>query len=317
MNHSAATYHLRISSRAHAVGVCGGLVRGYTVQLSSDISLQNRTNFRSNSTGKERDEETGYGYFGARYMDHELMTMWLSVDPMADKYPSISPYAYCAWNPVKLIDPDGRDVEIVKDDENKTVTIKANFYYNTENLGSEKETFLSGFKNALNSWEDDIRIALKDGTLGASDYQVDFEFNYIDCDNPMDKARKDQIGNSLTNDPEYFDNTAIVSGNEHFKANLPLHSRAGCSECYDNAFYGTSIGMQGDVKHEIGHMFGLFDRYPEASHPAPTIQNDLMDRNASSRNNAVEPFKRVWRSAKLDVNGTKSVLINKRNRETW
>ena len=60
-------------------------------------------------TGKERDEETGYGYFGARYMDHELMTMWLSVDPMADKYPSISPYAYCAWNPVKLIDPDGMD----------------------------------------------------------------------------------------------------------------------------------------------------------------------------------------------------------------
>ena len=60
-------------------------------------------------TGKERDEETGYGYFGARYMDHELMTMWLSVDPMADKYPSISPYAYCVWNPVKLVDSDGED----------------------------------------------------------------------------------------------------------------------------------------------------------------------------------------------------------------
>lgn len=60
-------------------------------------------------TGKERDEGTGYGYFGARYMDHELMTMWLSVDPMADKYPSISPYAYCAWNPIKIMDPDGMD----------------------------------------------------------------------------------------------------------------------------------------------------------------------------------------------------------------
>ena len=59
---------------------------------------------------EQRDEETGYGYFGARYMDHELMTMWLSVDPMADKYPSISPYAYCAWNPVKLVDPDGREI---------------------------------------------------------------------------------------------------------------------------------------------------------------------------------------------------------------
>ena len=62
-------------------------------------------------TGKERDEETGYGYFGARYMDHELTTTWLSVDPMADKYPSISPYAYCAWNPVKLVDPDGRIID--------------------------------------------------------------------------------------------------------------------------------------------------------------------------------------------------------------
>ena len=61
-------------------------------------------------TGREKDEETGYGYFGARYMDHELMTMWLSVDPMADKYPSISPYAYCAWNPVKLVGPDGRKI---------------------------------------------------------------------------------------------------------------------------------------------------------------------------------------------------------------
>lgn len=64
-------------------------------------------------TGKERDKETGYGYFSARYMDHELMTMWLSVDPLSDKYPSISPYAYCAWNPVKLVDPDGRDFVIV------------------------------------------------------------------------------------------------------------------------------------------------------------------------------------------------------------
>ena len=67
--------------------------------------IQNLSTF----TGKERDVETGYGYFGARYMDHELMTMWLSVDPMADKYPGISPYAYCAWNPIRLVDPDGRE----------------------------------------------------------------------------------------------------------------------------------------------------------------------------------------------------------------
>lgn len=60
-------------------------------------------------TGKEQDSETGYGYFGARYYDSEALTGWLSVDPMSDKYPSMSPYNYCAWNPMKLVDPDGRD----------------------------------------------------------------------------------------------------------------------------------------------------------------------------------------------------------------
>ena len=31
------------------------------------------------------------------------------MDPMSDKYPSLSPYNYCAWNPMKLVDPDGMD----------------------------------------------------------------------------------------------------------------------------------------------------------------------------------------------------------------
>ncbi len=66
--------------------------------------------FTSSSTGKEKDSETGYYAFGARYYDCDLSGIFLSVDPMSDKYPNISPYAYCAWNPVKLVDPDGREV---------------------------------------------------------------------------------------------------------------------------------------------------------------------------------------------------------------
>ena len=75
-------------------------------------------------TGKEKDAETGYGYFGARYMDHELMSNWLSVDPMADKYPGISPYAYCAWNPVKMVDPDGRELVLTGESENVNNLLK-------------------------------------------------------------------------------------------------------------------------------------------------------------------------------------------------
>ena len=72
---------------------------------------QKTTPFSSQSfTGKERDSETGFSYFGSRYYDSDLMTGWLSVDPMADKYPGLSPYAYCAWNPVRLVDPDGEEI---------------------------------------------------------------------------------------------------------------------------------------------------------------------------------------------------------------
>ena len=80
-------------------------------------------NERFTFTGKELDEETGYGYFGARYMDHELMTMWLSIDPMADKYPGISPYAYCAWNPVKLVDPNGEEISTHTDKDGNVVMV--------------------------------------------------------------------------------------------------------------------------------------------------------------------------------------------------
>ena len=95
----------------------------------------------TNSTGKERDEETGYGYFGARYMDHELTAMWLSVDPMADKYPGISPYAYCAWNPVKLVDPDGmecvdRDGRTIKDHSK----IRVYIFYDPSDKGFEAQS---------------------------------------------------------------------------------------------------------------------------------------------------------------------------------
>ena len=64
--------------------------------------------------GKEKDDETSYSYYGARYYTDRL-SIWLSVDPLADKYPHLSPYAYCADNPVNRIDPDGREVRVAKE----------------------------------------------------------------------------------------------------------------------------------------------------------------------------------------------------------
>ncbi len=58
--------------------------------------------------GKELDQETGYYYYGARYYD-PTTTLWLGTDPLKHKYPDIGAYVYCAGNPVKYVDLDGRE----------------------------------------------------------------------------------------------------------------------------------------------------------------------------------------------------------------
>ena len=85
------------------------MVQSVSTYSQAILSATYSGTFLSSSfTGKEKDSESGYHYFGARYYDSEALTGWLSVDPMMDKYPSFSPYNYCAWNPIKLVDPDGR-----------------------------------------------------------------------------------------------------------------------------------------------------------------------------------------------------------------
>ena len=46
--------------------------------------------------------------FGARYYASDL-SVWLSEDPLSDKYPSMSPYMYVGGHPTMVTDPDGRD----------------------------------------------------------------------------------------------------------------------------------------------------------------------------------------------------------------
>jgi RHS repeat-associated protein len=60
-------------------------------------------------TGKERDAESGYDYFGARYYDSRI-GRWMSVDPLAEKYAGWSPYSYSLNDPVSFYDADGRVV---------------------------------------------------------------------------------------------------------------------------------------------------------------------------------------------------------------
>jgi RHS repeat-associated protein len=52
-------------------------------------------------------EQTGLYYYGARYYN-PMVSVWLGVDPLAEKYPSLSSYVFTGNNPIMLVDPDGR-----------------------------------------------------------------------------------------------------------------------------------------------------------------------------------------------------------------
>jgi len=58
--------------------------------------------------------------YGARYMSPDV-GRFITMDPMAEKYYSTSPYAYCANNPVRYIDPDGNRIRIYKKNQKQVL----------------------------------------------------------------------------------------------------------------------------------------------------------------------------------------------------
>jgi len=81
-------------------------------------------------SGKEKDNETQYSYFGARYYDSDL-SVWLSVDPKTHKSANLSPYMYVSGNPMKIVDLFGEENIIVvgyQGPPDKYMTNRYNFY---------------------------------------------------------------------------------------------------------------------------------------------------------------------------------------------
>ena len=62
-------------------------------------------------TGKELDNalDAHLYDFGARSYDPALMR-WSTPDPLMGKYPSLSPYTYCANSPANIVDPNGMEI---------------------------------------------------------------------------------------------------------------------------------------------------------------------------------------------------------------
>src|SRR5690554_3487045 len=77
------------------------------------IVEHNQSSFYDNKykfNGKELDEATGMYYYGARYYDPRI-SIFVSVDPLAEQFVGWTPYHYVHQNPINLIDPTGMSAE--------------------------------------------------------------------------------------------------------------------------------------------------------------------------------------------------------------
>ncbi len=103
--------------------------------------------------GKELDAETGLYYYGARYYDPRI-SIWLSVDPLAEEFPSVNPYVYCLNNPINMIDPDGRKVKYVREEEQSRKEFrqaKREFKEKNKQLMKDSKTHRENFKQLEDS----------------------------------------------------------------------------------------------------------------------------------------------------------------------
>lgn len=82
----------------------------YNEFFSNDEIVQIGTvllNTKNNQVVSFIEEDTTKNSYSA-----ELSSRWLSIDPLAAKYPQVSPYVFVLNNPLIFIDPDGREVFI-------------------------------------------------------------------------------------------------------------------------------------------------------------------------------------------------------------
>jgi RHS repeat-associated protein len=108
---------------------------------------------KSQFTGYEKDEETGLSQAKNRYYDSKL-SIFYSVDALAEKFPNISGYAYCGNNPVMFIDPDGRSAKVAMNKHTQTITISAKMIFYgvaaNSNLASQTAADIQNVWNAAN-----------------------------------------------------------------------------------------------------------------------------------------------------------------------
>jgi RHS repeat-associated protein len=205
--------------------------------------------------GKELVEgfELGWYDYGARYYAPDL-GRWHAVDPLADKFTGLTPYNYVANSPLKLIDPDGRQI-IVNYTEQKRDN-DGNLMYNKNG----KPRMIS--KEAILSVSKEGCIVAKDNK--GNNIDNDFVKNVVGSLNHVKDFEGMDLIESVINDTDniaWIEETSPGVSAEYYPLYQTVYwnSETGI-KIEDNN--GDSTGEKQSpalsLYHEIGHVYNHF-----------------------------------------------------------
>jgi len=222
----------------------------YPYGLTVSTSAMGTTPQSYKYQGKELEKSFGLEMydFHARLIDPQLGRTW-QPDPHADRYTYISPYTSMNNNPVSYIDPTGRDATMTFDKETNTLTISAKVYFQ----GKDLPKGAAAWEDYMKQINADLQSTFKNSTgqSGELDYNVVFEVS-AEINEDIKKG-----------DLKAGENIMVVD-----KDNPGLNQPGGGkrSNVGGNMGYVQFKGNNTEV-HEMGHMFGLKDRYTDYKNP--------------------------------------------------
>ncbi len=206
-------------------------MRFYPESTSNSAALPYRYN------GKEMEAMNGLNQydFGARRRGTGL-PVWTARDPLAEKHYNISPYVYCANNPINLIDPDGMDWYKDKDGTNQ---------YNPD-LNKDNQKDILGKDQSYVG--ETYQVKDDDGNV-TTDYRKDGSIIYTD--------ETDAYNRMWSQAHDHYKNQKEVGGATLKNGDvlvLPDYKNDNSTTKYDE--YGYSIG-KGKITDSEGNTFKI------------------------------------------------------------
>ncbi len=184
-----------------------------------------------------------------------VISRWLSPDPLSEKHYDLTPYNFVNNNPIKYIDPDGRDYGLAINHETRTVTISATYYVNKNDSKS-----INSATSAVASWNGgngqyNYKVGKGDEAV---QYTVNFDFKVVQVNDPKAEFMNDRTASVSAENKTTPDKSSNVyevrpDNDKSFKGSDTHGVTTG-----DNYVKVKDSDAQNTTgAHEVGHTLGL------------------------------------------------------------